>query len=502
MAFNEDSRVKIPALLHLVRLGYTYVVRSKHDRIEETNIFPDLFILSISKINPGVDVNEIERLLGELTLKLDFDDLGREFYKSLTATSGIKLIDLENFNNNSFHVTTELTCKNGEEEFRPDITILINGMPLVFIEVKKPNNKDGVLAERKRINDRYKNKKFKRFANITQMMMFSNNLPYEDGVIEPLQGAYYATSAYADLQFNYFREEENLNLTALLVPENDEVENLVLKDNNIIAIKHSPEFITNKHYNSPTNTLLTSLLSKDRLAFILKFAIAYVDEEVKGKIVTQKHIMRYPQMFATKAIEQKLNEGIKKGIIWHTQGSGKTALAYYNVKFLTDYYQKRNIIPKFYFIVDRIDLANQASTEFGNRGLIVNRVNSRAEFQADIKKVSVVHNSAGDREIAVVNIQKFTEETVVTKDLAYDINIQRIYFIDEAHRGYNPKGSALVNLLRSDESAIKIALTGTPLLREVAKNFDSKALFGDYIHKYYYNMSIADGYTLRLKLHY
>lgn len=498
MHFNEDSRVKIPALLHLVRLGYTYVVRSKHDRIEETNIFQDLFILSISKINPGVAVHEIERLLTELTLKLDFDDLGREFYKSLTTTSGIKLIDFENFNNNSFHVTTELTCKNGEDEFRPDITVFINGMPLVFIEVKKPNNKDGVLAERKRINDRYKNKKFKRFANITQMMLFSNNMPYEDGVIEPLQGAYYATSAYADLQFNYFREEENLNLTTLLAPENDEVENLVLKDNNIIAIKHSPEFITNKHYNSPTNTLLTSLLSKDRLAFILKYAITYVDEEVKGKIVTQKHIMRYPQMFATKAIEQKLNEGIKKGIIWHTQGSGKTALAYFNVKFLTDYYQKRNIIPKFYFIVDRIDLANQASTEFGNRGLVVNRVNSRAEFQADIKKVSVVHNSSGDREIAVVNIQKFTEETVVVKDLAYNINIQRIYFIDEAHRGYNPKGSALVNLLRSDESAIKIALTGTPLLREVAKDFDSKALFGDYIHKYYYNMSIADGYTLRL----
>ena len=498
MHFNEDSRVKIPALLHLVRLGYTYVVRSEHDRLEETNIFPDLFIPSISKINSAVDVHEIERLLAELTLKLDFDDLGREFYKSLTATSGIKLIDFENFNNNSFHVTTELTCKNGEEEFRPDITILINGMPLVFIEVKKPNNKDGVVAERKRINDRYKNKKFKRFANITQMMLFSNNMPYEDGVVEPLQGAYYATSAYADLQFNYFREEENLNLTHLLSTENNEVENLVLKDNNIIAIKHSPEFITNKHYNSPTNTILTSLLSKDRLAFILKYAIAYVDEEVRGKIVTHKHIMRYPQMFATKAIEQKLNEGIKKGIIWHTQGSGKTALAYYNVKFLTDYYQKRNIIPKFYFIVDRIDLANQASTEFGNRGLVVNRVNSRAEFLTDIKKVSVVHNSSGDSEIAVVNIQKFTEETVVVRDLAYDINIQRIYFIDEAHRGYNPKGSALVNLLRSDKSAIKIALTGTPLLREVAKDFDSKALFGDYIHKYYYNMSIADGYTLRL----
>jgi type I restriction enzyme R subunit len=498
MAFNEDSRVKIPALLHLVRLGYTYVSRKEQFRQEETNIFPAIFKQSICKINPGVTESDVSRLLDELTLKLDFDDLGREFYKSLTATSGIKLIDFEKFDNNSFHVTTELTCKNGEEEFRPDITILINGMPLVFIEVKKPNNKDGVLAERKRINDRYKNKKFKRFANITQMMLFSNNMPYEDGVIEPLQGAYYATSAYADLQFNYFREEENLNLTHLLAPESDETENLILKDNNIIAIKHSPEFITNKHYNTPTNTILTSLLSKDRLAFILKYAIAYVDEEINGKIVTLKHIMRYPQLFATKAIERKLNEGVKKGIIWHTQGSGKTALAFYNVKFLTDYYQKRNIITKFYFIVDRIDLANQASTEFGNRGLVVNRVNSRTEFLEDIKKVSVVHNSSGDREISVVNIQKFTEETVAVKDLAYDINIQRIYFIDEAHRGYNPKGTALVNLLRSDEDAIKIALTGTPLLREVAKEFDSKALFGEYIHKYYYNMSIADGYTLRL----
>ncbi|MGV8963350.1 MAG: type I restriction endonuclease subunit R [Candidatus Saccharimonadaceae bacterium] len=498
MAFNEDSRVKIPALLHLVRLGYTYISIKEHFRQEETNIFPALFKEGICKINPSVHEADISRLLDELTLKLDFDDLGRNFYKNLTATSGIKLIDFENFEKNSFHVTTELTCKNGEEEFRPDITILINGMPLVFIEVKKPNNKDGILAERKRINDRYKNKKFKRFANITQMMLFSNNMPYEDGVIEPLQGAYYATAAYDDLQFNYFREEENLNLTHLLAPESDEIENLILKDNNNIAIKHSPEFITNKHYNTPTNTILTSLLSKDRFAFLLKYAIAYVDEEVKGKILTLKHIMRYPQIFATKAIERKLNEGVKKGIIWHTQGSGKTALAFYNVKFLTDYFQKRDIITKFYFIVDRIDLANQASSEFLNRGLVVKRVNSRTEFLEDIKKISVVHNSSGDREISVVNIQKFTEETVAVKDLAYDINIQRIYFIDEAHRGYNPKGSALVNLLRSDESAIKIALTGTPLLREVAKDFDSKALFGDYIHKYYYNMSIADGYTLRL----
>ena len=499
MAFNEDSRVKIPAILHLTRLGYQYISRKNHHlRLEETNIFKEIFIKSVGKINPTVTETELEKHLEEITLKLDYDDLGKEFYKSLTATSGIKLIDFKNFANNSFHVTTELTCKNGEEEFRPDITVLINGMPLVFIEVKKPNNKEGVLAERERINRRYQNRKFKRFANITQLMIFSNNMEYEDGVIEPVQGAYYATAAYNDLHFNYFREEENLNLTSILADIKEDVENAILKDNNVEVLKHSPEFQTNKHYHTPTNRILTSLLCKERLAFVLNYAIAYVEEESKTSRNVQKHIMRYPQLFASKAIEAKLEAGIRKGIIWHTQGSGKTALAFYNVKFLTDYFQKKNIIPKFYFVVDRIDLATQASTEFTNRGLKVKSVNSKAAFIKDLQTIAAIHNDSGEAEISVINIQKFSEEAVVISDVQYDINIQRIYFLDEAHRSYNPKGNYLANLINSDKQAIKIALTGTPLLKQVVKEFDTKVLFGDYIHKYYYNRSIADGYTLRL----
>jgi len=499
MAFNEDSRVKIPAILHLVRLGYRYIPRKEHaKRREASNIFPDIFLESIARINPLASELEINRLLEDIELKLDYEDLGREFFKMLTSTSGMKLIDFANFQNNQFHVTTELTCRNGEEEFRPDVTIFINGMPLVFVEVKRPNNKEGILAERKRINDRYRNKKFRRFANITQLMLFSNNMEYEDGVIEPLQGAFYACTSYSELLFHYFREEERPDLHRVLQPEVDELENVVLRDNHIQAIKHSPEFITNKNPETPTNRILTSLLQKDRLAFMLRYGMTYVEEETDGKPTLNKHIMRYPQVFATKAIERKLNEGATKGIIWHTQGSGKTALAYYNVKFLTDYFQAKNIIPKFYFIVDRLDLANQATSEFSSRGLEVNRVNSRAEFLQDIGKVSTVHGSSGEREMSVINIQKFTEETVTPKDLSYNLNIQRIYFIDEAHRSYNPKGNFLANLLNSDKAAIKIALTGTPLLRDVMGDFDSKAIFGDYIHKYYYNQSIADGYTLRL----
>src|SRR5690606_18848287 len=179
MTFNEDSRVKIPALLHLMRLGYQYIPRNQQDRLEDSNIFPEIFIPKIASIN-NITHAEAKRVLEEVSLELDYDDLGKKFYERLTATSGIKLIDFENFNNNSFHVTTELTCKAGEEEFRPDITVLINGLPLSFIEVKKPHNKDGVIAERKRIGTRFKNKQFRKFANISQLLIFSNNMEYED----------------------------------------------------------------------------------------------------------------------------------------------------------------------------------------------------------------------------------------------------------------------------------------------------------------------------------
>lgn len=497
MIFNEDSRVKIPAILHLIRLGYQYIPQNSQHRIEDNNIFPDLFTAAVCKIN-NIDESEAKRLLDEINLELDYEDLGEKFFERLTSTSGIKIIDFENFNNNFFHVTTELTCKSGDEEFRPDITVLINGMPLSFIEVKKPHNKQGVLDERNRINKRFSNKHFRRFTNITQLMVFSNNMEYEDGIVEPVFGAYYATAAYKEINFNFFREDVEYPVTDLLKSIVPETENLLLRDNNLMVIKHSPEYITNKQDNTPTNRILTSLFAKERLQFILQFAIAYVKEEDNGKIVRQKHIMRYPQIFATKAIAAKLDKGQNKGIIWHTQGSGKTALAYYNVKYLTHYYSQRNVVPKFYFIVDRIDLSIQAATEFKNRELKVNEINSKQDFIKDMQVVGALNNNSGVPEITVVNIQKFSQDSTATVDLKYDINVQRVFFLDEAHRSYNPKGNYLANLMNSDRNAVLIALTGTPLLREVAKEYDSKMLFGSYFHKYYYNKSIADGYTLRL----
>ena len=495
MAFNENTRVKIPAILHLCRLGYDYISLKNVIRDESTNIFTDIFSESLLRINPEMEQGDVKKVFENISLALDNEDLGQAFYNMLTATSGIKLIDfssVENFKkNNSFHVVTELTYKNGEDEFRPDITLLINGMPLAFVEVKKPNNQEGVLAERDRVNIRFKNKKFRKFINISQALVFSNNMEYDAESIEPIQGAFYSSTSYSSANFNCFREEEKFDLGNMLKSEDDELENFVLKDNNLSSIKHSPEFLTNKEVNTPTNRILTSLFSKERFSMLLKYCFAYVNTETG----LEKHIMRYPQIFATKAIERTLESGIKKGIIWHTQGSGKTALSFYNVHYLTDYFQRKGVVPKFYFIVDRIDLMNQAKKEFTSRGLIVHTVNSKEELVKDFSLKKAIHNLSGQREITVVNIQKFKEETDILKTNDYDINIQRIYFLDEVHRSYNPTGSFLANLASSDRNAILIGLTGTPLIGNDRRSRDT---FGDYIHKYYYNASIADGYTLKL----
>jgi type I restriction enzyme R protein len=206
--------------------------------------------------------------------------------------------------------------------------------------------------------------------------------------------------------------------------------------------------------------------------------------------------MRYQQLFASLAIRKKLDNGIKSGIIWHTQGSGKTALAYYSVRSLTDFYAAKNTAVKFYFIVDRLDLMEQAKDEFVARGLSVRTANSRDELMSDIRSTNLTENAEGKAEIMVVNIQKFKQDSAkIQIDSNYSIQLQRIFFIDEAHRGYNPHGSFLANLLAADKDAIKIALTGTPLLKEERESW---RVFGDYIDTYYYDKSIADGYTLKL----
>lgn len=365
-----------------------------------------------------------------------------------------------------------------------------------------------MVAESKRMNlERFPNRKFRRFINITQLMIFSNNMEYDTmGGIVPIQGAFYCTAARESAPFNCFREENPSNLpVAPFIKEypydniKQDEEKRILSDFNCQVIHHTPEYQTNLDVNTPTNRILTSMCSPERLLFLIKYGIAYVkmEKEVDGKIEStdQKHIMRYQQMFASLAIREQLKDGATSGVVWHTQGSGKTALSYYLTYVLSDYYAKRNMVAKFYFIVDRIDLLEQATQEFEARGLVVSTANTRAELMAQFRNNHAQEGASGQPEITVVNIQRFAEDKEKVSLPAYATNLQRIFIMDEAHRGYKPGGCFLANLFDADPNSIKIALTGTPLLKS---DCASSVVFQRYFHTYYYDRSIADGYTLKI----
>ncbi len=210
-----------------------------------------------------------------------------------------------------------------------------------------------------------------------------------------------------------------------------------------------------------------------------------------------------------------------KGIIWHTQGSGKTALTYHLTKLIRDFFSPLNKKTKFYFIVDRLDLLEQAKNEFLKRGLCVHEAENKEDLSQKLKNSSVFEGPQGNDEIIVVNIQKFkapneekapnedpsnstpkeiiskTELQEATKD---NHDLQRVFIIDEAHRSYDPKGCFYANLIECDKTAIKIALTGTPLLEDNAQDKATKKTFGNYLHTYSYTESIKDGHTLTLQL--
>ena len=510
--FSEATRVQMPAMVHLTRIGYTYFGKLSEDKNGtvydgDTNILLQVFERQFKNLNPGHE-GEFLQVLKDIRKELNDDDLGRGFYNRLKAVSPVKLIDFDNIGNNTFHFTAEFTCKNGQDEFRPDITLFVNGLPLCFVEVKKPNNHGGMLAESARMNkERFPNKKFRRFINITQLMIFSNNMEYDAlGGIVPIQGAFYCTGARSYAPFNCFREE-NLSGQKIAPFHRDypykeidnTVEKQILSDYNCQVIHTSPEYQTNLGFNTPTNRILTSMCSPERLLYIIKYGIAYVrmEREVDGKIEStdQKHIMRYQQLFASLAIRQKLADGIKSGVVWHTQGSGKTALSYYLTYILNDFYSKQNKVAKFYFIVDRLDLLEQATQEFEARGLVVSTANTRAELMEQFRNNQAQQGVSGQAEITVVNIQRFAEDKEKVRISDYATNLQRIFILDEAHRGYKPGGCFLANLFDADTDAVKIALTGTPLLKEERA---SCKVFGNYLHTYYYDKSIADGYTLKI----
>ncbi|MCQ2871273.1 type I restriction endonuclease subunit R [Helicobacter pylori] len=521
MPYNEITRVQIPALMHLAELGYDFIpAKNKPNLDTATNILTDSFTQAFERLNPNKNAKDV---LAEIKKRLNYDDLGKSFYEYLLKSEN-QIIDFDNPNNNLYEMMTELPYKS----FRPDITLFINGLPLVNIEVKQPYAKKGITEEKNRHIQRYENPENKVFCNLAQIWLFSDNLPYDE--TKPDQGAFYSAS-YSPI-FQRFVEADRLDITPP-PPENDqnhqnhrlleEIQKRVLNEFNL---KDTDTPKSSKE--TPTNSLLTSFCSHKRLCFILKYGISFLKEKSEFK----KHIWRYAQMFASLNVLKELQKHYGtdpnpkdplKGIIWHTQGSGKTALTYHLTKLIRDFFSRSNLNKKtkFYFIVDRLDLLEQAKNEFLKRGLCVHEAENKEDLSQKLKSSSVFENPQGNDEIIVVNIQKFKapneekdpnedpsnsapkeiiSKTELQESIQNSRNLQRVFIIDEAHRSYDPKGCFYANLIECDKTAIKIALTGTPLLEDNAQDKATKNTFGNYLHTYSYAESIKDRHTLKLQL--
>ena len=502
--FNEDTRVKIPATIQFMRIGYGYQSLKTIELHQETRIAVNRFKPAIEKINGrSFSDAEIAVILEDIHAVIKNNDLGKTFHHWLVHPDDrVKLIDFENINNNDFAVVNELTFgKEGNESdksgsFRPDINILINGIPLAFLEVKKPNNEGGIQQEFNRmLNKRLEKPEYKKYFNMLQIVSFSNNMEYENeddtAMAEDVKaGSFYTTPNGNNTTFSFFREEQP-KLTGFVEISMDRIKS-VLKDNHYNpSVADTVEFQTNLDIHTPCNRFVTSMFEKERLLYFIHYGMMFVNSAVP-----QKHIMRYPQFFAARALTKRLDNGGKSGIIWHTQGSGKTNLAALCTRIIRDYYAQKGVTTRFYYVVDRLDLLTQVSGEMAKRGINVINVDSKKEFEKELNKPVSSHIAmTTDGEITVVNIQKFDDEMPVAKN-DYNARIQRVIFIDEAHRSYRTDGEFFKNLMLVDQDAVYVALTGTPLL---SKKERSNLKFGDYIHKYFYDKSIADGYTLRIK---
>lgn len=273
-------RVKFPATVQFMRLGYEYQSLKDADIHPETRIFLNRFVPAIQRINSdkNLTVEQILATIEEIHGIIKNNDMGKEFLgRLLDQTADIKLIDFDHPEDNDFAVVDELTFgPEAKGSFRPDINILVNGIPLGFLEVKKPNNEGGIQKEFHRmLDERLQVPEFKKYFNMLQFVTFSNNMEYEtDNDAAPAEevraGSFYSTPNGNRTFFSFFREE-NPKTSGFKEIYMDEVR-YILKDNGYSpSYADTEEFQTNLQSSTPCNRFVTSFFDIPRMMYLLQY---------------------------------------------------------------------------------------------------------------------------------------------------------------------------------------------------------------------------------------
>lgn len=361
----------------------------------------------------------------------------------------VKLIDFDKIENNRFEAINQFTIIEFEQK-RPDIIIFINGIPLVVIELKTATNEDVKLEDAYLQLHKYREISIPTLFRYNQFLIISDGVTAKAGTI---------TSPYS--RFSDWKKVES--------------EDIVFE-------------------NMPTHeTLFNGMLRKDRLIELISNYILYSDD---SKIIAQYH-----QYFGVKkAIESTLTKGKttgKAGIIWHTQGSGKS----FSMVFYSGNMIKKLNNPTIVVVTDRNDLDNQLYETFIKCDNYLKQKAKRAESRTDLENLLRDRVSGG---IFFTTLQKFEEESGLFSD-RNDI----LVLVDEAHRShYGLEATMKLNmdtmqaykkfgtakyLHNALPNAIYIGFTGTPV---ETKDKSTSAIFGDVIDTYDMTQAIMDGSTV------
>lgn len=456
---NEMTTSQRPAIEVLQKLGYKYISEEENKNLRNNIltdvIFKDILAKKLNEINSYEykgekykfsastigqaikDLNEdlITGLISTNEKIYDLLTLGKSYQENMVdgtkRSFDIKYIDFEYPANNDFYVTEEFSVlrMNGKDYARPDIVLFVNGIPLAVIECK-----DASVPIIQAISQNIRNQKpeyIPQLFKFIQIVMAANKNETK-----------YATCGTPDKFWSTWNEQyverqnELLNKTVI-------GRQVTKQDRDII-----------------------SLFEKERFLELIKDFIIFE----AGK----KKICRYQQYFAVKAMLERIKLDKKGGVVWHTQGSGKSITMVYITKKLMEDKEIQN--PQVVIVTDRVDLDKQIHKTFNRIGVEAARATTGNNLTDLIKNEKI-------RVITTV-VNKF--ETVVKSGISVDAP-NTFILVDEGHR--TQYGEINRRMQEVFKGAIYISFTGTPIMKRDRNIFDK---FGGLIHKYSLDDALRD----------
>ena len=318
---TEEDQMKLPALMHLARLGYAYLSPRGLPRDRETNILPGALARAVERINGApLPAENLDRLMADLRTMAARDDLGEAFYRTLRdGWKGLRLIDFENPGRNDFRAIPELSCGSADASFRPDITLTVNGLPLALIEVKTRKQEKGIRAEYDRMRQRFCRAEFRPYLQEAQIWAFSNGREDDADRLLPDEGACFATAARGDFPLHRFRSLRPVLARSL--PKRDRAEEArILADLGREDFPENPDNRARLSPDSPTHRMLTGLFAPEIFLLRLRYGIHYARKPgADGKEEKRKLLMNEESLRALTEARGKLRRGYRN---WRLAGRG------------------------------------------------------------------------------------------------------------------------------------------------------------------------------------